>query len=291
MGEWPMNGTSETGKCGCAALASRVPPTALCRGVQQQHAMSGKGKGKAKEAPAGTKSISSFFAKKPPAAAPPQADAPDAPSPAKRARVQHASDVSDAVTPPPPPPLSAEPPDAAAPPASAATGDDDEMPDAPLPLRPQRPAAPPAAPLAFPASDPERHAHFSERLSLGPPRRNGAARDALVGAPMSAYGRDAGPGGPYTPLERQIVALKRAHPGILLMVEARARRDACRALAGKPCALHLLGAGALSRAVCLARHTGGLQVPLLRCVGSLALSRAQRRRRCEQAADTTRPRR
>jgi DNA mismatch repair protein MSH3 len=226
------------------SFASRLP-SQLRRSVRRQwHAMSGKGKGKAKEAPAGTKSISSFFAKKPPpsAAAPPQADAPDAPSPAKRARVQHVSDASDAVT-PPPLPLSAEPSDAAAPRASAATGagDDDEMVDAQPPPRPQqRPAAPraPAAPLAIPASDPERHAHFSERLSLGPPRRNGAARDALLGAPMSAYGRDAGPGGPYTPLERQIVALKRAHPGILLMIEARARCVARRVLAGNPASAH-----------------------------------------------------
>jgi hypothetical protein len=221
----------------------------LRRGVRRQwHAMSGKGKGKAKEAPAGTKSISSFFAKKPPpsAAAPQQADAPDAPSPAKRARVQHVSDASDAV-PPPPLPLSAEPSEAA--PiaggggggAVGGGGDDDEMLDAPPPPRPQqRPAAPraPAAPLTIPASDPERHAHFSERLSLGPPRRYGAARDTLLGAPMSAYGRDAGPGGPYTPLERQIVALKRAHPGILLMIEARARCVVRRVLAGNPASAH-----------------------------------------------------
>jgi hypothetical protein len=182
--------------------------------------MSGKGKGKAKagDSAVKTRNISSFFRPAAPAAAPPppcdDADAEEpqeAPSP-KRQRVAPPSDA-----------------DAGGGEASGAGGaDDEDMPAARALSPPRAPRVPRAAPLPaeFPASDAARHAHFADKLSLGPPRKNGAQRDSLVAAPPSAYGRDAGPGGPYTPLEKQIVALKRAHPGVLLMVEARKRREA-----------------------------------------------------------------
>jgi hypothetical protein len=182
--------------------------------------MSGKGKGKAKagDSAVKTRNISSFFRPAAPAAAPPppcdDADAEEpqeAPSP-KRQRVAPPSDA-----------------DAGGGEASGAGGTyDEDMPAARALSPPRAPRVPRAAPLPaeFPASDAARHAHFADKLSLGPPRKNGAQRDSLVAAPPSAYGRDAGPGGPYTPLEKQIVALKRAHPGVLLMVEARKRREA-----------------------------------------------------------------
>ena len=148
-----------------------------------------KGKGKAKASPEAAKpaaerqrNISSFFAKAP-AKTPADADAEQ--TPAKRARVDAGAEATPAAE------------EAAATPRRA------------LP------------PLPIPPADASRHAHFAERLSLGVQTRNGQQRDVLVGVPFSSYGRDAGPAGPYTPLEKQIVALKRANPGILLMVEAR----------------------------------------------------------------------
>ena len=158
-----------------------------------------KGKGKAKASPeapkpAGQRNISTFFAKAP-AAKPADGDAEQ--TPAKRARL-------DAV--------------AEAPPAAEASA-----PPEPMSVVAASPPPPPRA-LPIPPSDAARHAHFAERLSLGVQTRNGQQRDVLLGVPFSAYGRDAGPAGPYTPLEKQVVALKRANPGVLLMVEARARR-------------------------------------------------------------------
>jgi DNA mismatch repair protein MSH3 len=151
-----------------------------------------KGKGKEPKEPAKPvekpRSISSFFAKAPPK--PADDGDGDAEQPAKRARV-------------------AESPAAAA--AEEPMSVDDSPPPPPRAL----------APLPIPPTDAARHAHFAERLSLGVQTRNGAQRDVLVGVPFSSYGRDAGPAGPYTPLEKQVVALKRANPGILLMVEAR----------------------------------------------------------------------
>jgi hypothetical protein len=186
-------------------------------GLQLRGSMSGKGKGKGKAPDSGVKSrnISSFFAKAPPPTPAPRdaADVDDAATPAKRARLDPANGAS------PLPADGGEVEDAATP-----------MEVAPRAAPPSQPAQP-LPPLQIPASDAARHAHFAEKLSLGPPRRNGAARDVLAGVPLSEYGRDAGPAGPYTPLERQIVALKRAHPGVLLMVEVR---DCARLAAGKP---------------------------------------------------------
>jgi hypothetical protein len=166
--------------------------------------MSGKGKGKSRAPDSGVKSrtISSFFAKAPPPTPVPRdaADVDDAATPAKRARLEPASGTS---------PLPAD-------------GGEVEVATTPMEVAPRAaPPSPPLPPLEIPASDAARHSHFAEKLSLGLPRRNGAARDALVGVPLSEYGRDAGPAGPYTPLERQIVALKRAHPGVLLLIEVR----------------------------------------------------------------------
>ena len=162
-----------------------------------------KGKGKAKGTPeppkpaakpSGQRNISAFFAKAPAAKAADDDDAEEQ-TPAKRARVEAVAEASPAA-------------------------------EAPEPMRVDAPPVP-LAPLPIPASDAARHAHFAERLSLGVQTRNGQQRDVLQGVPFSEYGRDAGPAGPYTPLEKQIVALKRANPGILLMIEVRgAQRSA-----------------------------------------------------------------
>ena len=175
------------------------------------HTMGGKAKASGKASKA-QPAISSFFATRPTqapasrgaAAAPPLADGDDdgevvlVQSPAKRPRLE------------PTPGGAASPPreggEATRP--SPATG-----------------AAYPAPPP--PALSPEQAAELHRRFinKLGPQlhnaaaERNVAARDSpVLTASSPLYGRDAGPAGAYTPLERQVLALKRAHQ-CLLMIE------------------------------------------------------------------------
>jgi DNA mismatch repair protein MSH3 len=53
-----------------------------------------------------------------------------------------------------------------------------------------------------------------------------AAEGEVLPQSSPANGRDSGPAGPYTPFEKQVLQLKRAHPGLLLMIETgyKARR-------------------------------------------------------------------
>ena len=78
-------------------------------------------------------------------------------------------------------------------------------------------------PAISPAQAAELHRRFVSKL--GPQlqanavaQRNGAAQEVLtVDSPL--FGPSSGPGGAYTPMERQILGLKRSHPGVLLMIE------------------------------------------------------------------------
>ena len=57
--------------------------------------------------------------------------------------------------------------------------------------------------------------------------------------PLSSYGKDSGPAGAYTPLEKQIYQLKKAHPGILLLIEVGGLRALFRCFSGtQPALLH-----------------------------------------------------
>ena len=81
--------------------------------------------------------------------------------------------------------------------------------------RPRAPAGARAPPTAE-----ELHQQFTSKLGAGlPSRLGGAHSDTPLVPSLKDYTRTHGPVDKLTPYELQILALKRAHPGILLMVE------------------------------------------------------------------------
>jgi DNA mismatch repair protein MSH3 len=81
----------------------------------------------------------------------------------------------------------------------------------------------PPPPAISPAQAAELHRRFVNKLGSQLQANAAAQRtvDATVVLTASSplYGPSSGPGGAYTPMERQILGLKRAHPGVLLMIE------------------------------------------------------------------------